>query len=209
MTCFCPPRESEPSAVFLQFELQWMLIHCDPLRPRRETCHELPARITVSPLTTCKVQCRPAYLSPPLQTPHLLTLFLEFKLYCTDQINFKEAQVPPKAWQVETTSGVPGSTFGGLRPSLLLPQTPFQEHWRSVRRPEDRERLHLGRPVEAKAEGGTRSGLARVAAGKGLRGTVVILSVLQPASSPPIPRTLSRAIHKQEEHTPPGPGRAP
>ncbi|KAI4565556.1 hypothetical protein MJT46_008931 [Ovis ammon polii x Ovis aries] len=32
--------------VSVPFELQWMLIHCDPLRPRRETCHELPARIT-------------------------------------------------------------------------------------------------------------------------------------------------------------------
>lgn len=51
---------------------------------------------------------------------------------------------------------------------------------------------------------GVLSGLACVSAGKGLRGTVVILSVLQPASSPPIPRTLSRAIHKQEERTPPG-----
>ncbi|KAF3831686.1 hypothetical protein GH733_000498 [Mirounga leonina] len=38
--------------VSVPFELQWMLIHCDPLRPRRETCHELPVRVTVSPLTT-------------------------------------------------------------------------------------------------------------------------------------------------------------
>lgn len=37
------------SPVSRQFELQWMLIHCDPLRPRRETCHELPVRSTVSP----------------------------------------------------------------------------------------------------------------------------------------------------------------
>ncbi|PNI88241.1 COL9A1 isoform 2, partial [Pan troglodytes] len=37
--------------VSVPFELQWMLIHCDPLRPRRETCHELPARITPSQTT--------------------------------------------------------------------------------------------------------------------------------------------------------------
>lgn len=28
---------------FLQFELQWMLIHCDPKRAQRESCNELPA----------------------------------------------------------------------------------------------------------------------------------------------------------------------
>lgn len=27
---------------FLQFELQWMLIHCDPKRAQRESCNELP-----------------------------------------------------------------------------------------------------------------------------------------------------------------------
>lgn len=26
-----------------QFELQWMLIHCDPKRAQRESCNELPA----------------------------------------------------------------------------------------------------------------------------------------------------------------------
>ncbi|XP_078398964.1 collagen alpha-1(IX) chain-like [Cetorhinus maximus] len=28
----------------IQFDLQWMIIHCDPQRARRETCSELPAR---------------------------------------------------------------------------------------------------------------------------------------------------------------------
>lgn len=32
---------TSPSA--LQFELQWMLIHCDPKRAQRESCNELPA----------------------------------------------------------------------------------------------------------------------------------------------------------------------
>lgn len=30
------------SMSFLQFELQWMLIHCDPKRAQRESCNELP-----------------------------------------------------------------------------------------------------------------------------------------------------------------------
>lgn len=29
--------------VSFQFELQWMLIHCDPKRAQRESCSELPA----------------------------------------------------------------------------------------------------------------------------------------------------------------------
>ncbi|KAK1171655.1 collagen alpha-1(IX) chain-like [Acipenser oxyrinchus oxyrinchus] len=31
-------------AIAVPFELQWMLIHCDPKRPQRETCNELPSR---------------------------------------------------------------------------------------------------------------------------------------------------------------------
>ncbi|KAI5160378.1 Collagen Alpha-1(Ix) Chain [Manis pentadactyla] len=61
--------------VSVPFELQWMLIHCDPLRPRRETCHELPARIMVSPPTTCKGHSHQAYLSwhPNSPPPHSLS----------------------------------------------------------------------------------------------------------------------------------------
>lgn len=35
-----------------QFEVQWMLIHCDPLRPQREGCGELPARVSRVPSLT-------------------------------------------------------------------------------------------------------------------------------------------------------------
>lgn len=35
-----------------QFEVQWMLIHCDPLRPQREGCGELPARVSSVPSLT-------------------------------------------------------------------------------------------------------------------------------------------------------------
>ena len=31
------------SLCLFQFELQWMLIHCDPKRAQRESCSELPA----------------------------------------------------------------------------------------------------------------------------------------------------------------------
>ncbi|XP_009877636.1 PREDICTED: collagen alpha-1(IX) chain-like, partial [Apaloderma vittatum] len=30
--------------ISVPFEIQWMVIHCDPLRPQREGCGELPAR---------------------------------------------------------------------------------------------------------------------------------------------------------------------
>ncbi|OWK55665.1 Collagen alpha-1(IX) chain [Lonchura striata] len=32
--------------ISVPFEIQWMVIHCDPLRPQREGCGELPARVT-------------------------------------------------------------------------------------------------------------------------------------------------------------------
>uniref|UniRef100_A0A8D0HIG9 Collagen alpha-1(IX) chain n=1 Tax=Sphenodon punctatus TaxID=8508 RepID=A0A8D0HIG9_SPHPU len=35
--------------ISVPFEIQWMLIHCDPLRPQRETCSELPARRSRGP----------------------------------------------------------------------------------------------------------------------------------------------------------------
>ncbi|XP_073192467.1 collagen alpha-1(IX) chain isoform X3 [Lepidochelys kempii] len=34
--------------ISIPFEIQWMLIHCDPLRPQRESCSELPARRWIS-----------------------------------------------------------------------------------------------------------------------------------------------------------------
>lgn len=36
-------HEAQNVSSFLQFELQWMLIHCDPKRAQRESCNELPA----------------------------------------------------------------------------------------------------------------------------------------------------------------------
>lgn len=101
------------SAVFVQFELQWMLIHCDPLRPSRETCHELPPRITVSPLDHWQRPLPPSWLLSILPP----TLFLKrSELCCTDQISIKEAQVPPKTWKVRFR---PPHTRTPLRVSVL------------------------------------------------------------------------------------------
>lgn len=102
------------------------------------------------------------------------------------------------------------STLGGLL--TLLPPLPnisprtllvYSPPTVAQKPPEEAPKTARG----CSGQGGVEAELARAAAaaaaGKGLKGTVVILSVLLPESSPPIPRTLSGAIHKQEELTPP------
>lgn len=83
-----------------------------------------------------------------------------------------------------------GSSLGGLRSSPAPGPLTLQPLSRKM-------------PVTTQALGGTQAtwedsgdrerslGAGGAEAGKGLRGTVVILSVLWPASSPPIPGTLS------------------
>lgn len=142
-----------------------MLIHCDPLRPSRETCHELPVRIMVSSFYHLQ---RPSTQPTPHPTSPL-SFSKKSRLCSTNQVDIKEAQVPPHNLVGRNQPWVSGSTFGGSWPSLLLWVGTCCTQW------------HTGtRGGSRTARGGQRqsSGLACAAAGKGLRGTVVILSVL-------------------------------
>jgi hypothetical protein len=72
-----------------------MLIHCDPLRPTRETCHELPVRTTVSTLASCKAHFHPPRPAPLHQapSPFPFSFSKQSALYCIDQSGIKKAGV--------------------------------------------------------------------------------------------------------------------
>lgn len=111
MTCFCSPNKPELSALFVQFELQWMLIHCDPLRPSRETCHELPVRIAVSSFYHLQ---RPSTQQTPPRPTSPLSFSKNSRLCRTNQVDIEEVQVPPHNLVGRNQPWVSGSTFGVL-----------------------------------------------------------------------------------------------
>lgn len=47
-----------------QFDIQWMVIHCDPLRPQREGCGELPARVSGVPSLALPSQAATKSIQP-------------------------------------------------------------------------------------------------------------------------------------------------
>ncbi|CAG5883844.1 unnamed protein product [Menidia menidia] len=61
--------DSDPEASVV-FELQWMLIHCDPKRAQRESCNELPAtEVQCMPMLSLTDQFRVPRVPPALRAP--------------------------------------------------------------------------------------------------------------------------------------------
>ena len=61
ITCFMTPvtlliqTSNDPCDLVFQFDLQWLLMHCDPSYVEREQCDEIPRTDVIEPTVSIKL----------------------------------------------------------------------------------------------------------------------------------------------------------